>query len=76
MLSRLFIDHPRAIGESYGAHFLAAGRFGVSMIGSGMGCLVHAVIPGIFVTRGSDTIDRLHREMVLNRRDRGSRDMR
>lgn len=35
MLNRLFVDHPRTVGESYGAHLLVATRFGATMIGAG-----------------------------------------
>lgn len=68
MLNRLFVDHPRTVGESYGAHCATAGRFGITMIGAGLACLVHAALPGLFVTTGSDTIRRLHREMDARRR--------
>jgi hypothetical protein len=30
--------------------------------------MVHAVIPGAFCTKGSDTICELHERMVINRR--------
>lgn len=70
MFSRLFLDHPRDAGETYGEHFLMAAGFGFSMLFAGLGCLVHALIPGIFITTGSDAIRRLHKRMVINRRDR------
>ena len=34
----------------------------------GLGALVHAVVPGLCTTTGSDTIARLHAEMVAKRR--------
>lgn len=70
MLDRLFVDHPRTVGESYGEHLRAAGGFGVVMIVSGIACLVHALVPALFVTTGSDAIARLHERMIVARRRR------
>jgi hypothetical protein len=68
MIRRLFLQHPRTVGENYGEHFAAASGFGLSMILGGLACVVHGMIPGVFVTTGSDTIRRLHDRMVVNRR--------
>ena len=67
-LNRLFTDHPASVNETYGQHFLAAAGFGLRMIWGGLVCLVHAVIPGAFCTKGSDVIRELHERMVTNRR--------
>ncbi len=67
MFRRLFLDHPATVGESYAEHFGVAGRFGVTMIAGGLGALVHAVIPALCKTRGSDTVRELHRQMVAKR---------
>ena len=68
MLSRLFTDHPRSVGESYGAHLMVAGRFGATMIGAGVACLIHALVPGLFASTGSRAIGRLHDSMIAHRR--------
>lgn len=68
MWNRLFIDHPRSVGETYGEHAAMASRFGVAMIGGGLACLVHALVPGLCMRTGSRTIARLHEAMVTNRR--------
>ena len=68
MFKRLFIDHPRSVDETYVQHFAVASAFGVTMIRGGIGALIHAVVPGWCVTVGSDTIERLNRIMVVNRR--------
>ena len=67
MFRRLFLDHPATVGESYTEHFGVAGRFGVAMIKGGLGALVHAFIPALCKTRGSDTVAELHRQMVQKR---------
>ena len=63
MLDRLFLDHPRSVGEHYGEHALVAGRFGIAMVAGGLACLVHAIVPALFTRTGSNTIRRLHATM-------------
>lgn len=63
----LFLDHPRSVGESYAEHMGVAARVGFTMIGGGLACLVHAVIPAFCVKTGSRTIARLHRRVVTHR---------
>lgn len=68
MFRRLFTEHPDNVGESYIEHFGVAARFGGIMILGGLGAIVHAVVPGLCTTTGSDTVARLHAEMVAKRR--------
>jgi len=67
MLRTMFIDHPESVGESYAEHLLVAAGFGVAMVAGGIACLVHALVPGLFVRTGSATIVRLHAAMVTHR---------
>jgi hypothetical protein len=67
MIERYFTQHPHSIGESYGEHLQTAGSFGMTMIVAGMACLVHALIPGLFIKTGSSAIARLHQRMIVNR---------
>jgi len=67
-MKRLLVDHPSSVGESYGEHMMVAGSFGGRMIVAGLACLVHGLLPFLFVTTGSRTIRRLHEEMVTHRR--------
>jgi hypothetical protein len=60
MIDRVFLDHPRRVGESYGEHALVAARFGAALLIAGLACLVHAVIPSLFTHTASDTVRRLH----------------
>lgn len=71
MFNRLFVDHPKSVNESYGAHFGVASRSGIAMIWGGMKALVHSVIPGLCITSGSDTVKRLNHIMVEQRRAKG-----
>lgn len=66
---KLFTGHSHSIGETYAQHFRIASRFGWTMIGGGLACLVHAVLPFLHQRTGSDTIRRLYRSMVASRAD-------
>lgn len=68
VLRRLFFEHPGSVGETYREHLLFAARFGLVMIRGGLGALVHAVVPGWCQTTGSDTVVRLNRLAVEQRR--------
>ncbi|WP_267434185.1 DUF6356 family protein [Sphingomonas sp. GM_Shp_1] len=68
MFRRLFTEHPDSVGESYLQHFGVAARFGGIMMLGGLGAIVHAVVPGLCTTTGSDTVARLYAEMVAKRR--------
>ncbi|HEX8578518.1 MAG TPA: DUF6356 family protein [Allosphingosinicella sp.] len=48
--------HLDEAGESYGEHFAVASGFGLKMIGGGLACLVHAVLPFLFERTGSNTV--------------------
>ena len=67
MLNRLFLDHPRSVGESYFEHQHAALTFAGWMFLGSLACLVHALLPAAFRTTGSRTVGRLYRRMILNR---------
>ena len=63
-----FTEHPAQAGETYLAHLRTAATFGVQMIAAGVACLVHALLPFLFVRTGSDCICRLHERMQARRR--------
>ncbi|HEY7887777.1 MAG TPA: DUF6356 family protein [Steroidobacteraceae bacterium] len=67
MFTRLFLDHPRSVGESYLKHQRHAFGFGISLLGAALACLVHGLVPGLFVRTGSEAITRLHDRMVVHR---------
>ena len=56
------------MGESYTEHLLRAVYFGTRMLFAGMACLVHGVLPFLFVRTGSRAIAELNDRMVVNRR--------
>jgi hypothetical protein len=67
MFKKIFLDHPASLDESYGEHFAAAFGFGVAMVGGGLACIAHALIPQAFQTTGSGTVKRLYELMVAKR---------
>ena len=70
MISRLFLEHPRALGMSWASHGAGALVIGARMIGAGAACIVHAVVPGLFTETAGRTVAGLHDMMV--RRKAGS----
>ncbi|NQV79340.1 MAG: hypothetical protein HQ495_02250 [Alphaproteobacteria bacterium] len=67
MLKDAFTAHPASVNERYGEHLVTATGFGASMILGGLACLVHGLLPFLFVTTGSRAIVMLHDRMVTNR---------
>ena len=69
-LIRAFTEHPASVDESYGEHLFRAVCFGTRMMWAGFACVVHGVLPFLFVRTGSRAIAELNERMVLNRRVR------
>ena len=65
-----FQRHPRSVGETYLEHMVMATTFGVLMIGGGLACLIHAVLPEVFEHTASRVIAILNARMVTNRNRR------
>lgn len=64
MLGRLFWDHPRSLGMSWAGHGMGAVVIGARMVGAGIACIVHAVVPGIFTQTAGRTVKSLHDQMI------------
>ncbi len=67
-LATLFTTHPASVGETYGEHLATASGFGFRMIGAGLACLLHGLLPWTFTSTGSRAIRELHERMVSHRR--------
>ena len=63
MIAKLFTDHPRSLGETYGQHARTALIFGWRMTVGGLACMVHAAVPGLFAKTASRTVVQLDAEM-------------
>lgn len=64
---RLFTEHPASVNETYLQHLCSAMSFGIRMVVAGIACMIHGLLPAMFVTRGSDTIRVLYDRMITNR---------
>ena len=64
---RLFLEHPRSLGMSWGGHGLGAVVIGAKLLGAGLACLVHAIVPGIFTQTAGKTVSRMHDHMAKRR---------
>jgi Family of unknown function (DUF6356) len=67
-LIRAFSEHPASVGETYTEHMGRASCFGVRMIAAGVACLLHALLPFLFVHTGSRAIAELNERMIAGRR--------
>lgn len=65
--SNAFTEHPASVGETYGEHLVHASGFGLRMILGGFACILHGLLPFLFVKTGSKQIETLHGRMVVNR---------
>lgn len=63
MIDRLFLRHPRSVGESYPEHAATAFGFGTRMIAGGLACMIHGVFPSLFTRTGSNTVKTLYGRM-------------
>ena len=64
MIGRLFLDHPRSLGLGWAGHGVGAVAIGLRMIGGGLACLVHAVVPAVFTETAGRTVSGLHAHMM------------
>jgi hypothetical protein len=68
MFDRLFLDHPRSMGEGYFEHQRVALAFSGQLFLAALACAVHALVPGLCVTTGSRAVANLNERLVVNRR--------
>jgi len=64
MLDKLFFEHPRDIGESYGEHAGHALDIGLRLLFAGFACLVHALLPGLFIRNATNTVGYINELMA------------
>ena len=63
-LIRAFTEHPASVGETYAEHLVNAVCFGTRMMLAGIACLVHGVLPFLFVRTGSRAITELNGRLI------------
>ncbi|MBM3542816.1 MAG: hypothetical protein FJX51_12290, partial [Alphaproteobacteria bacterium] len=70
MLRRPFTAHPESVGESYVQHLAFAASVGARMIVAGVACMIHGILPFLFVRTGSRTIVALYGRIAWGPRRR------
>lgn len=60
---RLFVEHPREVGETYFEHMGHSASYGFRIMGIAFYAFVHALIPGVFKTHASSRICKLACEL-------------
>lgn len=63
-LIRAFTEHPASVGETYTEHLANAVCFGTRMMLAGIACLVHGVLPFLFVRTGSRAVTELNGRLI------------
>jgi hypothetical protein len=66
-LERLFLAHPRSVGESYLEHSAFAFRMALRLIAAGGAALIHAILPCLCETTASRIIMAMNSEIVTRR---------
>jgi len=66
-MGRPFTEHPASVGESYTEHMGQAMCFGSRMVLAGLACLIHGMLPFLFVRTGSRAIAELNDRMITRR---------
>jgi hypothetical protein len=60
---RMFLEHPRSLGMSWVGHGVGAVKIGAVLVGAGLACIVHAVVPGLFTQTAGRTVTRMYDHM-------------
>jgi len=63
LTDRLFFEHPRSLGMSWAGHGVGAVAIGAKLVGAGVACFVHAVVPGFFTETAGRTITGMYDHM-------------
>ena len=68
-LKKMFIEHPRSVGETYLEHMFWAIVYSLSLILAGVACAIHSVFPFLFTKTASSIA-----EWILNTNERRRND--
>lgn len=66
MITRMFLDHPRSVDESYAEHARFAFGFSARLFGAAFAALIHAIFPAFFEKTASTIVADLY-ERTRNR---------
>jgi hypothetical protein len=63
-VDRMFLQHPRSLGMTWAGHGAGAVLISVRLVGAGIACLVHAVVPGVFTQTAGKTVTHMYDHMM------------
>jgi len=66
MITRMFLDHPRSVDETYAEHAVFATKFSLTLFAAAVAALVHAIFPWMFEKTASTIVANLY-ERTRNR---------
>jgi len=67
MITKVFLEHPRSVEETYLEHARFASGFSLRLLAAGCAAMVHAVVPCMF----EKTASRMVAEMYARTHNRG-----
>jgi hypothetical protein len=67
LTDRLLFEHPRSLGMSWAGHGMGAVAIGARLVGAGVACLVHALVPGVFTQTAGKTVTDMYDHMTRRR---------
>ena len=63
-VSRLFNDHPRSLGMTWASHGAGAAIIGVRLVGAGIACLIHSIVPAWFTQTAGRTVTDIYDDIA------------
>ena len=60
MIDKIFLEHPRNVGQSYMEHQGFALAMSARLFVAAFASLIHAFIPALFTTTGSNIVYQIH----------------
>ncbi len=64
VVGRLFSDHPRSLGMTWASHASGAAAIALRLIGAGVACLVHALVPALFTQTAGRTVTDIYDDIA------------
>ena len=64
LAGRLFNDHPRSLGMTWASHGAGAAIIGVRLVGAGMACLIHSLVPAWFTQTAGRTVTDIYDDIA------------
>lgn len=64
LAGQLFKDHPRSLGMSWASHGAGAAVIGARLVGAGIACMIHAVVPAWFTQTAGRTVTDIYEDIA------------